>query len=288
MCTSRNLFQTVVIYAIIAAASVALAQQSHQPPAINGSAATPYAINRIQSPDGNVAVDFMMQEGGVPAYKIEYLGRPIVLASRLGLEPDFDLRLSSDRNFYRLSQGPMDASLWRAQTGSGQLSRTERRFEAPVRPVDANYVPRYDEGAALRYSLPAQAEKEFKFTGERTEFRFPEDTYAYEEHATEGEYQRVKTGDIKPWCERPLTLEYASGVFASLAEADNRRYPRMLLSPLPDVPGALVSALAGRAPTPLRTVSGTTLTQNSPRANRRPGGCSSWAGNRAIFWSEII
>ncbi len=288
MCTSRNLFQTVAIYAVIAAASVALAQQSHQPPAINGSAATPYAINRIQSPDGNVAVDFMMQEGGVPAYKIEYLGKPIVLASRLGLEPDF----ASGFQVIGTSTGSHKGQWTQVYGERKQVPDNYRELNVDLKHQSGRLMRitfrAYDEGAALRYSLPEQAEKEFKFTGERTEFRFPEDTYAYEEHATEGEYQRVKTGDIKPWCERPLTLEYASGVFASLAEADNERYPRMLLSPLPDVPGALVSALAGRAPTPLRTVSGTTLTQNSPRANRRPGGCSSWAGNRAIFWSEII
>src|ERR1039458_9718802 len=34
----------------------------------------------------------------------------------------------------------------------------------------------YNEGAAFRYGFPAQAAKEFKFSGERTEFRFPKDT----------------------------------------------------------------------------------------------------------------
>src|SRR5439155_5830318 len=101
----------------------------------------------------------------------------------------------------------------------------------------------YNEGAALRYSFPAQDTQEFKFTGERTEFRFPPETWAYEEHGTEGPYTRVRTEKIQPWCERPLTLEYASGLFASLAEAANLHYPRMLLSGLPNVPGALVSAL---------------------------------------------
>ena len=43
---------------------------------------------RITSPDGNVAIAFVLQSGGVPAYKIDYLGQPVVTESRLGLEPD--------------------------------------------------------------------------------------------------------------------------------------------------------------------------------------------------------
>src|SRR5450759_1284785 len=35
------------------------------------------AANRIVSPDGKVAVNFFLQAGGIPAYKIEYLGKPI-------------------------------------------------------------------------------------------------------------------------------------------------------------------------------------------------------------------
>ena len=55
----------------------------------------------------------------------------------------------------------------------------------------------------------------------------------------------MPVGDIAPYCERPLTLELASGAFASLAEAANITYPRMLLSSLTGTPNALVTALGG-------------------------------------------
>ena len=103
----------------------------------------------------------------------------------------------------------------------------------------------YNEGAALRYVFPSQATKRFKFEAEKTEFRFPEKTFAYEEYGTEGEYHRVPTKDIQDQCERPLTIEYQSGLFASLMEAGNVSYPRMLLGPLKGSPGALVSYLGG-------------------------------------------
>jgi alpha-glucosidase len=202
--------------------------------------------SRVESPDGKVAVDFLMQTGGAPAYKIEYLGKPIVLESRLGFEPNFTqgfgvvttssnshsgqwTQLYGERKVVPDNYRELNVDL---KHQSGRLMRLTFRA--------------YNEGAALRYTFPAQeVVKEIKLAGERTEFRFPEGTFGYEEHGTEGEYQRVKTSDIQPWCERPLTLEYENGLFACLAEAANQRYPRMLLSGLPGVPGSLVSALGG-------------------------------------------
>jgi alpha-glucosidase len=224
----------------IVAASVVMAQQSGQPPTAIASAAS-----QVQSPDGNVTVDFIMQAGGVPAYKIEYLGKPIVLESRLGLEPDFISGFQVTKTATATHNGQ-----WTNDFGERKIVPDNYRELNVDLKHESGKLFRitfraYNEGAALRYSLPEQDMKHFKFTGDRTEFRFPADTYAYEEHASEGEYKRVKTGDIQPFCERPLTLEYASGLFASLAEAANTNYPRMLLSPLPDVSGSLVSALGG-------------------------------------------
>jgi alpha-glucosidase len=206
----------------------------------------PDTKTRIQSPDGNVAVEFLLQEGGVPAYKIEYLGKPIVLPSRLGLEPDFTGDFQMTGTCTSAHEGQ-----WTQVYGERKVVPDNyRELNVDLKHKSGRLLRitfrAYNEGAALRYSLPQQSGKQFKFSGERSEFRFPVDTYAYEEHGTEGEYQRVKTGEIQPWCERPLTLVYADGRFASLAEADNEHYPRMLLSPLPDVPGALVSALGGK------------------------------------------
>ena len=199
----------------------------------------------VESPDGNVAIDFRLQADGASAYSIQYLGHPIVLESRLGLEPDLlagfqqaNASTSAHRDQWTYAFGerkniPDNYNLLTIdlKQSSGKLLRIEFRA--------------YNEGAAFRYSLPQQPGGPFTFTGERSEFRFPENTFGYEEHGTEGEYRRAAIADIQPWCERPLTLEYADGIFASLTEADNERYPRMLLSPLQGVPGALVSA-AGR------------------------------------------
>ncbi|MBN1361100.1 MAG: glycoside hydrolase family 97 catalytic domain-containing protein [Sedimentisphaerales bacterium] len=222
----------------------------------NVTVSTAPSDQRVVSPDGNVGIDFVLTDAGRPAYKVDYLGRPIVLESGLGFEPDFtdgfDL-LGTSRDAH--------AGQWTNEFGERKIvpdnyqelnvdlkHSSERLLRLTFRA--------YNEGAALRYSFPEQDTGEFNFTGELTEFRLPEGTYGYEEHGTEGEYRRVRTGAIEPFCERPLTLEYSSGLYASLAEAANFAYPRMLLSPLPGVPGALVSALGGR-------------TSNTERPNQR-------------------
>jgi alpha-glucosidase len=202
----------------------------------------------LKSPDGEVVIGFTLdRQTGTPAYSIQYRGKPVVDTSVMGLEPDF------------ISGFEVAGSTTRTQD-----SQWENRFgERRIVPDKYNELTvdlkqgsgkrlqiifrAYNEGAAFRYAFPEQNEDELHFTGERTEFAFPADTFGYEEHGTEGDYHRVKISDIKPWCERPLTLEFSNGIFATLMEADNERYPRMLLSPMPDKPGALVSALGGQS-----------------------------------------
>jgi alpha-glucosidase len=200
---------------------------------------------QVKSPDGKVIVNLRLQPDGAPAYTLDYLGKPIVLESRLGFEPAFTNGFQLMRTSAASHEGQWSWAFGERST----VPDNYRQLNVELRHASGRLLRltfrAYDEGAAFRYSFPDQPEKQFRFTEELTEFRFPENTYGYEEHGTEGDYARVKTSEIKPWCERPLTLEYASGLFASLGEAANQHYPRMLLSALPNVAGALVSALGG-------------------------------------------
>lgn len=228
---------------------------------------------QINSPDGAVAVRFNLEPGGTPAYTIDYFGKPIVLESRLGLLPDFTNGFKIKNISYRSHRGEwtplygerdkihdnyheLDVDLVQA---SGRLMRLTFRA--------------YNEGAAFCYSFPKQAVGEFQLTGERSEFCFPGNTFAYEEHGTEGEYHRVNVADIQPWCERPLTLEYASGLFSCLCEAENENYPRMLLSPSPDSTNTLVSALGG---TTSNTTNMRDAMPNDPNALLLAGQSTPW------------
>lgn len=39
----------------------------------------------LKSPDGNIVLDFEL-DNGVPVYKVDYKGRPVIKESKLGLE----------------------------------------------------------------------------------------------------------------------------------------------------------------------------------------------------------
>lgn len=242
---------------------------------LGSAAATGLAANRVESPDGKVAVEFLLQSGGVPAYKIKYLGKPIVLESEMGLKPQFthgfrivSTSAISHRDSWtnhfgerRMVPDNYHELVVNLRKKSGQLMRVTFRA--------------YDEGAAFRYSFLGSARTEFHFDGERTEFRFPRGTFGYEEHGTEGRYHYVPVSEIQPQCERPLTLVLANGLFASLTEADNQDYPRMLLSPMPGVPGALISVLGG-------------TTSNTPRFNQPSDPNSILHGGDSTPWRVLV
>jgi hypothetical protein len=230
-------------------------------------------VNHIESPDGNLAIDVSLQAGGIPAYKIEYLGKPILLESRLGLLPDFTRGFEIVKTSKSEHRGE-----WAQVYGERKIvpdNYRELNVDMKKRSGELMRITfrAYNEGAAFRYSFSKQDVKEFNFTGEQSEFHFPENTFGYEEHGTEGEYRRVNISDIKPWCERPLTLEYASGLFAGLGEADNENYPRMLLSPVTGTADTLVSALGG---TTSNTVRQKEPRSSNPTALLRGGDSTPW------------
>lgn len=238
-------------------------------------AAPALRAQRISSPDGNVAAEFVLQRDRTPAYKIDYLGKPLVLESHLGFEPDLlggfvVVKTSTDEHRGEWKQPFGERSV--VPDNYRELT-VDLRHEASGRLVRVT-LRAYDEGAALRYSFPEQATKEFKFTGERTEFRFPADTFGWEEHGTEGEYRRVKIGAMEPFGERPLTLELADGRYASLGEAANQCYARTLLSVAPGSTDTLVTALGGTSSN-LDKVSEFAQRHN-PNVTLRPGDSTPW------------
>jgi alpha-glucosidase len=209
----------------------------------------------VTSPDGRIKISFTLLSGGIPSYQIDYMEKPIVLNSRMGF-PGFNRDFEVSGTSTRCYEGE-----WINEFGERRLIPDKyQELTVNLKHVSGKLLQilfrAYNEGAAFCYSLPPQDTNTFVFPGELTEFRFPEETWGYEEHGTEGEYRRARISDIQPYCERPLTLEYAHGLWASLAEAANFSYPRMLLSPLEDNSNTLVTALGGN-------------TSNTPTPNQR-------------------
>lgn len=225
---------------------------------------------RLESPDGQVVIDVSLQPAGTPAWQVHYQGKPVLLESRLGFEPDFAAGFSLIN-----AASSQHTGEWKNALGERSIVPDNyREMAIDLRHSSGTRIRilfrAYNEGAAVRYVAPGDQTGDLHFAGERTEFHLPPETYGWEEHGTEGDYQRVKVAEIQPWCERPLTLELAGGLFASLGEADNQRYPRMLLSRSGEDADTLVSALGG--PTS-NTVKGGT---NDGRVTLSPGAASPW------------
>lgn len=193
-----------------------------------------------RSPGGNVVVRVEVR-GGCGFYRIEYKGRAVVTESRLGLEFEGSAGCGFQMGQRAISRRRAQWSppYGERRTIPERYNETSIDLRHPRHPLRLT-VRAYDEGAALRYTCL----KDCEIAAETTEFHFPPGTMAWEEHGAEGEYARVPVEQIRPRCERPLTLEYASGIYAALTEAALTDYPRMLLSPRD---GGLITALDGPA-----------------------------------------
>ncbi len=210
---------------------------------------------QVVSPDGNVTVGFELKDAppqGALFYSVAYKGKPVILPSRLGLNLQDAPLLASNFAVESVQRDERDGQ-WSPPYGERKtIPEKYREMTVALRETAAQgrhmqlVLRAYNEGAALRYVLPAQeALKNFTIAAEATEFQFPAGSFGWEEHGTEGEYARVPVEVIKPNCECPLTVQVSGGTFASIVEAHVENYSRMLLSPAPGKAGALVSAIRG-------------------------------------------
>ena len=200
---------------------------------------------KVASPDGKIVVTVGMTDDGAIEYHADYGEVRLIEPSRLGLGEKFRTGFELTGTSQLSHSSEWHNPLGELSTVPNVYNELHVKLKHSTGALLQATVRTYDEGLAFRYELPEQDEREFDFEGEFTEFHFPAGTTAYEEHGTEGTYERVDVTAIKPQCERPLTVEYKQGTIGVLTEASNHHYPRMLLSPLEGKPGTLVSHLGG-------------------------------------------
>ena len=108
----------------------------------------------------------------------------------------------------------------------------------------------YNEGVALSYTIPEQEGLDkLQIEDELTQFRFDADYPGHAVYSAQGVYERVPLSQLKPNCERPMTLEMDEELYVSIAEAKLVDYARMRLRPSEGVPYALEAHLAGKVRT---------------------------------------
>lgn len=175
----------------------------------------------VVSPDELVQVKVRV-DGERISYSAILGGKPAVLESTLGLEgwPPGKFKSASQRT---------SLGTWKPLYGERAVIPDNYRELTLSFERLTVFVRVYEEGFAFRYRLEGRGG--FEFAREATTFRFPEGSFAWQEHGTEGEYERVLVKNVKPDCERPLTVQLGGGNWAALAEAGQVDYPRMLLGP---------------------------------------------------------
>jgi len=210
------------------------------------------STHTLTSPAGAIEVALAVREGRAPArhwksgdagclyYTVRHvdLDRVDITPSLLGLDFGGAPFLGASMEVVDVARRSDDAT-WVPVCGEraeirdryNEMTVTLREAIPPRRTLQVVFRA-YEEGVAFRYVLPEQdALGEFVITGERTEFRFPEGSYAYAEAWMEGPYTRVRPGDVHRPNERPLLVELPSGACACVHEAAVDDYARMMLAP---------------------------------------------------------
>lgn len=193
----------------------------------------------LKSPDGNVALTFHLTTAGEPAYLVSYKGRPVLLESRLGLELEGALPLT--RGFTMTGELKRDShdETWNPVAAERSPIRdhyngaTVTMTDIAGRKLQLSFRA-YDEGAAFRTTVPAQQGlKDFTITGEASEFRFDNDYRCWPVYTAQAQYnQSLQTiSNVKKGCERPLTVELDSNLYAAIGEAGLNDYSRMKFQP---------------------------------------------------------
>jgi len=196
----------------------------------------------LTSPHGTLSLSFSIEQG-IPIYKVTRNGRPLILASRLGLAPtmvDGFILASSKEDRHRGSWKPLYAERNVIPDNYNEL--TVKLSKKPDRLLLLQFRA-YDEGVALRYGTS----QELTTDKELTEFHLPAQSFAYEEHdGTEGEYHRTEVSEIGPQSQAPLTIALQDGSYAAILEAANVNFPLMTLASESGKEDTLAAELGGR------------------------------------------
>jgi len=206
----------------------------------------------LASPNGQLRVRFALQADDVavgrPTYSVLYRGQPLLIDCRLGLELQNAPPLDRGLRITGTSRASSDSS-WRPVYGERSVVR-DRYEELSVDLEDDQQPPRrlrlvfraYDEGIAFCYTIPEQPGlRELVIAAEHSEFRFTDNHRCYAVYSAQGVYQAVGLDQVKPNCERPLTVEIAGGPCVAVAEARLVDYARMRLRPVAGRPHTVAS-----------------------------------------------
>ena len=155
------------------------------------------AAQEVASPKGKVSVKFLLAEGGVPTYAVQYKNRPVIKTSRLGYQLADQSDLLDGFSIVSNATATFDET-WQPVWGETRDIRNHYnellvalRHDASGRLMNIRFRV-YDDGMGLRYEFPQQQMgylvikeecTEFAMAGDHTAWWIPGD-YDTQEYAT--------------------------------------------------------------------------------------------------------
>jgi alpha-glucosidase len=217
------------------------------------------AVENLKSPNGNIELEFSLNNENAPQYSVKFKGMQIIYPSTLGITFTEGAFLGSFLNVTKLTR---NSGLETYSIVAGKASQATAEFNELVVCLEekVNFKRRldiifrvYNEGTAIRYSIPAQEGiKNYEILKEHTIFDFKEDhvcwpmivptfTTNYEEF-----YNRYHLNDINPGflITLPLTIKFNNGPYICLTEANLNDYAGMYLRKLKDQNNIFTSTLS--------------------------------------------
>jgi glucan 1,4-alpha-glucosidase len=218
----------------------------------------------VASPNGQIKLQFWLDGSGSPLYSVEYKGRPLLLASRLGFDikdtyTDKPLPTLASNLQVKSSAQTSRNSTWRPVWGEVKEIRDNYQqlsvglVQKTDKPIEYNIVFKvYNDGVGFRYEFPPQKnlghfivtdeKSQFALTGDHKAFWIPGDydtneyppntTMLSEVDATDAKYATeifAKTSFDKNGVQTPLMLKSADGLYINIHEAALVNYPAMNL-----------------------------------------------------------
>ena len=192
---------------------------------------------RLSSPDGRVRLTFALGHRGEPGYRVSYRSTVVLEPSRLGFVAEPGNAFADGFHVAGIQRSSRDER-WRPL--AGEHAQIRDHFNAmTVGLADDQQPPHemwiefraYDEGVAMRYEFPGPVGSALKLADELTEFRFAQDHQSWQVYSAQGDYRQRPLSEVKPGCERPLTVDLGNGCWASVGEAALVDFARMKLQP---------------------------------------------------------
>lgn len=147
---------------------------------------------RVQSPSGNLVLNFDIDDKGQPGYSLSYKGKSVIERSALGFEANNtgnNKEIESFRNAFEMegSQEKVFDETWKPVWGEVSNIRNNynelvvRLKSKDANPVKYNVVFRvFNDGIGFRYEFPKQEHLNyFTVRKEKTEFKMPADHTAF-------------------------------------------------------------------------------------------------------------